>query len=126
MKPIINPLWFYLANVIENIGALSLTVAVFSSSVFIVLLICGMVGCFQIEKYTQNFKQLFIVFVVSTILTTLCPTKDTCYQMMTMSVITPNNITAVGETAADVIDYVVESINTLLENKEEEQYETYY
>jgi hypothetical protein len=119
MKPIINPLWFYLANVIENVGLLSAAVLIFSSSILIVLLICGMVGCFQIEKYTQNFKQLFIVFVVSTILTILCPTKDTCYQMMTMSVITPNNITAVGETATDVIDYVVESIDTLLENKEE-------
>ena len=120
MAPIINPLWFYLANVIGNVGLLSFTIAIFSSGILIVLLICGVVGCFQIEKYIKIFKQLFIVFVVSTILTTLCPAKDTCYQMMTMSVITPNNITAVGETAADVIDYVVESIDTLLENKEEE------
>ena len=119
MTPIINPMWFYLADVIEDVELVSCAIAIFSSGILIVLLICGVIDCFPIEKYVKNFKQLFIIFIVSTILTTLCPAKDTCYQMMAMSIITPNNITAVGETAADVIDYVVESIDTLLENKEE-------
>ena len=33
--------------------------------------------------------------------------------------VTPNNITAVGETTEDIIDYIVESVDTLLEKEDE-------
>ncbi len=120
MKPIINPLWFYLANVIENVGALLFTIAIFSGSIFIVLLICSAVECFKIETCIKYLKRLLFICIVSSILTSFCPTKDTCYQMMTAAMITPNNITAVGEAATDVVDYIIDSVDTLLEKEDKE------
>ena len=121
MKPIINPLWFYLANIVENFGGLLFAIAGFSGAIFTVLLILGMSGCFEIdEKYAKFLKQLLITCIIASILTSLCPTKDTCYQMMTATMITPNNITAVGDAATDVVDYIIESVDTLLDAEDKE------
>lgn len=121
MTPIINPLWFYLINVIKNLGVLLFIIEMFSIMTFLILLFWSIIiEGFQDGKYTKSFKLSFIAFMISAILTTLCPTEDTCYKMMAMSMITPNNITAVGETATDVIDYVVESIDSLLEEEDKE------
>ena len=120
MKPIINPLWFYLANIVENFGGLLLAIAGFSGALFIVLLICGMIECFEIEKNAKFLKRLLITCIIASILTSLCPTKDTCYQMMTATMITPNNITAVGDAATDVVDYIIESVDTLLDAEDKE------
>lgn len=115
MKPIINPLWFYLINVIENIGGLLFTAAILSGGIFITLLVCTLTGGSEFEKHSKIFKRLIITFIISSTLTSLCPTKSTCYQMMTAAMITPNNINAVGEVATDVVDYIIESVDTLLE-----------
>lgn len=122
MKPIINPLWFYLANIIENVGGLLFAIAMFSGGIFIILLlICGVSEGFEIdEKYAKFLKRLLITCIITSVLTSLCPTKDTCYQMMTATMITPNNITAVGDAATDVVDYIIESVDTLLDAEDEE------
>lgn len=122
MKPIINPLWFYLANIIENVGGLLFTIAMFSGGIFIILLlIYGVSEGFEIdEKYAKFLKRLLITCIITSVLTSLCPTKDTCYQMMTATMITPNNITAVGDAATDVVDYIIESVDTLLDAEDEE------
>ena len=115
MKPIINPLWFYLANIVENVGRLLFIIAVFAGGIFVILLLCG-----NLEDQMKNLKRLLITCIIASILTSLCPTKDTCYQMMTATMITPNNITAVGDAATDVIDYIIESVDTLLDAEDEE------
>ena len=115
MKPIINPLWFYLANIVENVGGLLFTIAMFSGGIFVVLLLCG-----NLEAQMKNLKRLLITCIITSILTSLCPTKDTCYQMMTAALVTPNNITAVGNAAIDVVDYIIESVDTLLDAEDEE------
>lgn len=120
MKPIINPLWFYLANIVENVGGLLFTIAMFSGGIFVVLLLCGALECFNLEAQMKNLKRLLITCIITSILTSLCPTKDTCYQMMTATMITPNNITAVGDAATDVVDYIIESVDTLLDAEDEE------
>ena len=49
----------------------------------------------------------------------LLPSKETSYKILAASMVTPNNIAAVGETAEDIIDYIVESVDTLLEKEDE-------
>lgn len=41
--------------------------------------------------------------------------------MMAASIVTPNNIEAAGETATDIIDYIVDSVDELIENNEDEE-----
>lgn len=47
--------------------------------------------------------------------------KKTGYAMMAASIVTPNNIEAAGETATDIIDYIVDSVDELIENNEDEE-----
>ena len=129
MAPIINPLWFYLIGISENVactfwivGGLLITVGIILG----IILLCE--GWAMREDSAKTLlKVLKKTVIIGGILVTvgnLTPSKDTCYKMMTAALVTPNNITAVGEAATDVVDYIVDSVDQLLEKGETaEEYE---
>ena len=129
MAPIINPLWFYLIGISENIvftlwivGGLLLTAGVIIG----IILMCE--GWDMPENVVKTllklFKKTVIIGGLLIMIGNLTPSKDTCYKMMTAALVTPNNITAVGEAATDVVDYIVDSVDQLLEKDEAvEEYE---
>lgn len=129
MAPIINPLWFYLIGISENIvftfwivGGLLLTAGVIIG----IILLCE--GWDMPENVVKTLLKLFkkTVIIGGLLITVgnLIPSKDTCYKMMTAALVTPNNITAVGEAATDVVDYIVDSVDQLLDKDEAvEEYE---
>lgn len=124
MKPIINPLWFYLIGISENIactfwivGGIILTIVVIAG----ILIAC--VAWDEAEKIKDFFKigkKAIIIGILLITIGNLIPSKSTCYQMMTAGLVTPNNITAVGDAATDVVDYIIESVDTLLDAEDEE------
>lgn len=111
MTPIISPWWFYLFNIVENIGCAS----------FIITMILGLVGIiYALINETIKFnKMLVTIFIISGIFTIFTPTKETCYQMAAASLVTPDNLTAAGNAATDIIDYIVDSIDEILEEEEQ-------
>ena len=118
MTPIINPIWFYLIDIIESADNLFFILSVLSAIATIVMLIIIVTEEEDPETAPGIFKltkKIFIVYITSIILSVLTPTPDTCYKMMAASMVTPDNIAAVGETATDIVDYIVESVDTLLE-----------
>ena len=129
MKPIINPLWFYLIGISENVACTFWIVGGLLLAAGIVIGI--LVMCEDCDMDADIVKTLvkFVkkAIVIGGILVTfgnLTPSKDTCYKMMTAALVTPNNITAVGEAATDVVDYIVDSVDQLLEGDEAaEEYE---
>ena len=116
MKPIINPMWFYLIDIMESADNLFFILSVLSTLAAIVMFMGIMTE--EDPKTTPGIfkltKKIFIICITSIFLSILTPTSDTCYKMMAASVVTPDNITAVGETATDIVDYIVESVDTLL------------
>ena len=123
MAPIINPLWFYLIGISENVactfwivGGLLITVGVIIG----IVLLCE--GWDMREDSAKTllkvFKKTVIIGGLLVTIGNLTPSKDTCYKMMTAALVTPNNITAVGEAATDVVDYIVDSVDQLLERDE--------
>lgn len=52
---------------------------------------------------------------------TLIPSKETYYQMMAASMITTENINIAGDTITDTVDYIVDSIDKLLEENTSEE-----
>ena len=129
MKPIINPLWFYLIGVSENVactfwivGGLLITIGIIIG----IVLLCEGWGMNEdmVKKILKVFKKAVIIGGLLVTVSDLTPSKDTCYKMMTAALVTPNNITAVGEAATDVVDYIVDSVDQLLEGDEAaEEYE---
>lgn len=117
MEPIINPLWFYLIDIGASLRVVSLTTG------FLIWVVLGIasIGClfwsidcfkeFWGYKYT---KPIAIAGFISIIVGCFIPCTEAAYQMLVASLVTPDNIKAVGDSIFSVVDYIIESINELL------------
>lgn len=117
---IINPLWFYLIGVSSNLQIVCTIIAVFA---FIFVFI-GVLMYPILEDIGTDFKgwgpKLMITGIVCTFISVLTPSKEACYQMMVASFITKENIEITAEVGKEAIDYVVDSIDKLLDEQEED------
>ena len=109
MKPIINPLWFYLIETLPDFSAIAC--AICGITIFIKFL--GII--INNDDFIKIKSKTLIIIMICT---SLIPTPSTCYKMLAASMVTPDNIAAVGETATDIVDYIIESVDTLLEESE--------
>lgn len=111
MKPMISPWTIYFASRADAVGTLFLIVAV---AAFAICLI-------GFDDLTKNGFKLFIsIGIISMILTVLTPTTETVYTMMVANEITSDNIQAVGKTGKDVVDYITDQIDKIV-NKDDEK-----
>lgn len=120
MEPIINPLWFYLIDVVDNINLICMTMLViaFIVSGFILLsmFIFASEGCIVEDEKRAFFKYIKIslkVIIPCIIITSFTPSSDTIYKMIIADNITPHNIEVVGDAVEGGIDYIFEKINSL-------------
>lgn len=121
MEPIINPLWFYLIDTLSGFGSTFCAIG----GVGVGALITGSIIsiCFDLDslknlwksKVTKMIAVLSIVLIVTG---SFIPSESTAYKMLVASLVTPNNITAVGESATNVVDYIVESVDKIIESDE--------
>lgn len=120
MEPIINPLWFYLIGVVDN---LQIVVGIILILSCIALAIVSFIMFFEyLESYLEErekqtyFKYLktaLKVIIPCIIITILTPSSDTIYKMIIADNITPHNIEVVGDAVEGGIDYIFEKINSL-------------
>ena len=126
MKPIINPWLIYLINLFDNLKGL-LTVALFLlGCVAVVLSVIWFFGSMDYEQdyepivaCKKNLKKSVIWLCVSGLLFTVIPSKDTIYTMIVLDNVTTDNIQAIGKTSKDVIDYITDQIDKVVNDKEE-------
>ena len=113
MTPIISPWFFYWIEVSTNLIMLLITVGV------------GLVmGTFahiafrkmDREKPSPHCTRNIIIGMCLIVISAFLPMQETCYKMMAASVVTPDNIALVGSTAEDIVDYIVDSVDELLED----------
>lgn len=114
-NPIINPIWFYLVDVIPRFGAFLCFFGVGLGAI-------GLIVLSQDDKNSKNisiFKKCLISGIIAFIIGVLCPTGDACYQMIAAKMITPNNIKIVtdyvGDTATNVSDNLTEAIKDIMD-----------
>ena len=119
MKPIINPWLFYFIDKAEEISEPLFIIGLLSWAGFIALLVLSTIGDEDSEKLFKRLKIPRILITIGLIIAMLLPSKETGYKMLAASMATPDNITAVGETAENIIDYIVESVDILLEDNGE-------
>lgn len=119
MKPIINPWLFYLIGKAEDITAplILIGIAFWAFTIYIYFFASDN------EEWANNLlkktKLIRILLTIGLIIAMLLPSKETSYKMLAASMVTPNNITAAGKTAENIVDYIVESVDTLLEKEDE-------
>ena len=116
MEPIINPLWFYLIDVLAFFGES----ACFISIAIILIMVIG--GIVMIDRFSEiedwfkskTFKKVMTLATIMLIIGMLIPAEETAYKMLIASLITPDNIAATGGAIQDIVDYIINSVNELL------------
>ena len=114
---IINPLWFYLINVSNSLHIICAVIAIFA--LIIIFISIPMFEDMGIKFKNWNTK-LVIIGIVCAFISILAPSKETCYQMMVASLVTKENIEMTAEAGKEAIDYIVDSIDKLLDEQEED------
>lgn len=112
MKPIISPWMIYFASRADALGTLFLIVAIVAFAV------CW-IGFDDLTK--NEFKVFISIGIISVILTVLTPTTETVYTMMVANEITPDSIQAIGKTGKDVVDYITDQIDKIVNEDDEKE-----
>lgn len=127
MKPIVSPIWFYLVNLFDKVGKFALALIIGGLILVVVLsIVLGVVevdGEFESKeertKWYGYLKKSFILTIAAGILYCAIPSETTCYKMMAAQVVTPDNISTVGKTSEDIINYIVESVKEITDSNDE-------
>lgn len=129
MKPIISPIWFYLVNLFSKVGdfAMALIIGGIILTILfaIFLLVVETEGDFESEEERRRWygylKKGIITIIAAGILYCAIPSETTCYKMMAAQVVTPDNISTVGKTSEDIINYIVESVKEITDSNEDSE-----
>lgn len=113
-NPIVNPIWFYLADIIPSLGVF---LGILGGGLCIVGLIFLMTS--EITKEDINrCKKCLVPGLIVLLLSFMTPSKDTIYQMVAAKAITPNNIKIVSDyvsdTATNVSDNLTDTIKDIM------------
>lgn len=128
MTPIINPLWFYLIDILSTIKETFFLGYVIP----VIILIAGVAGiayyiigieyidCARDEDdYNNLWKKLFlkpfkiisIAAIIISCLTVFIPKEETMYKMMVANYVTYENVEIAADTIQDGVDYIMDKIN---------------
>lgn len=130
MTPIIDPMIFYWIGVCENLGVFMIMLAVLSAiAIVIVWIVIGInidFGSYDDDtaamakgrKWTVLLSILLIIFGSAAAFT---PSKDTLYAMTIAGCITEDNIDYITEKGEKGVQFIIEQIDTLLEDNENEE-----
>ena len=112
----INPIWFYLMNVLTGMRSLLCisggVVLIFSAIAFIIWTVDVDITDLEDDKkkILKLFKKIIIVSFISLFIGVLVPSKETCIEMMIASQVTHENVTTTKEEIYEMIDYVTAKV----------------
>ena len=128
MKPIVSPWTIYLINLFGNLNGLLYVALILLGCTAVVL---SVIWFFSSMDYKQDeepivackkyLKKSVIWLCVSSLLFTAIPSKDTMYTMVVLENVTMDNIQAIGKTGKDVINYITDQIDKVVNDKEEDK-----
>ena len=110
MEPIISPVWIYLISLASKIQIFSILISVAALFVWVSIYV-GAIKFYdeegELEELRREWLQNFaIVMIVCVLIFMVIPDKDTMYEMLAASIITPDNISG-GE------DYIINLITKI-------------
>ena len=117
MKPIINPMYFYLIETVGNIKTFMIIAAVILTIAS--LIVAGIMYCEYSpdgdawHNSIKSIKIMMAIMCVCAAFGVFIPSSQTLTKMVISSVVTPNAVDGTIETAKELIDYIVEQISAL-------------
>lgn len=114
MEPVINPVWFYLTDVI---GTLKVAIGYVLIITFIAFIVEATTDVLDSKEW-KLYKIAFIVLGITAFIGLLLPSENTCYKMLVASYITPDNLNLFGESVTNAVDYIIESVEKVMTAKQ--------
>lgn len=127
MNPIISPWSIYLINVLSGlknifIVAVAAAILVGIGNAIYFLIVIDSPYYNEDDEKDQNkilnikkcFKKSVVGLIISALLFVITPSKDTMYTMLALDNLTTDNIQTIGKTGKDVIDYVADQIDKIV------------
>ena len=106
-NPIVNPIWFYLADTIPNIRY-----------VFIAVGFCLFILSIGQIDNNKVFRKIVVSGFLALVVGAIIPSQETLYKMVAAKMITPNNIQTVSDyvndTATNVSDNLTDAIKDIM------------
>jgi hypothetical protein len=62
-----------------------------------------------------KIKGFIVIAIISLVLGNLLPSRETCYQMLTASAFTYENVDYAIETGKDIVDYILETAEDVMD-----------
>lgn len=120
MKPIISPWLIYFAELADSINMAFLFVT-FIAFIIMAFAFIPYMDNKKDETLKQCLKKSFIWFCISVAIVVMTPAKDTVYTMVVLDNVTTDNIQAIGKTGKDVVDYITEQIDKVVNEDDEKE-----
>ena len=119
MKPIVSPWTIYFASRADSLKILAGCILICCIIAICIALIEGDIDYGSVLTHKSFMKKCAIVSVISAVTLVITPSTETIYTMAVVKEITPDNIQAIGKTGKDVIDYITDQIDKVINDKEE-------
>ena len=119
MKPIVSPWTIYFASRADSLKILAGCILICCIIAICIAFIEGDIDYGSVLTHKSFMKKCAIVSVISAVTLVITPSTETIYTMAVVKEITPDNIQAIGKTGKDVIDYITDQIDKVLNDKEE-------
>lgn len=119
MKPIISPWLIYFASIADSLKILAGCILVCCIIAICIAFIEGDIDYGSVLTHKSFMKKCAIVSVISAVTLVITPSTETIYTMAVVNEITPDNIQAIGKTGKDVVDYITDQIDKVVNDKEE-------
>ena len=121
MKPIINPWLIYFASRADNLMTFFGVIAGICGSIAICAFFAGLTGYDEPFKFRKTISKSIIGCIVMTIIAIMTPNTETIYTMAVVNEITPDNIQTIGKTGKDVVDYITDQIDKIVNDDNEKE-----
>ena len=114
---IINPLWFYLIDVLGNVKDIMFVILIiliifgFGALLFLPILLDFFDDIFEDEKLFFKFLKKVVIFLLIIIgVFSIIPSKETMYTMMVANYVTYENVEAATDVIQDSVDYIMDKL----------------
>lgn len=121
MKPIISPWTIYFASRADSLKILAGCILICCIIAICIAFIEGDIDYGSVLTHKSFMKKCAIVSVISAVTLVITPSTETIYTMAVVNEITPDNIQAVGKTGKDVVDYITDQIDKVVNENDEKE-----
>nr|DAZ81312.1 MAG TPA: hypothetical protein [Caudoviricetes sp.] len=120
MKPIISPWTIYFASRVDSLKILAGCILVCCIIAICIAFIEGDIDYGSVLTHRSFMKKCVIISIISAVVLVITPSTETVYTMVVANEITPDNIQAFGKTGKNVVDYITDQIDKII-NKDDEK-----